>query len=44
MSLSLTMLYIEEETAETIPELENKLSDPGALIFDKICDEVFADG
>ena len=38
------LLYIEEDSSDDLAEFEDKLLNPEALIFDKICDEIFADG
>ncbi len=39
-----TVLYVEEEWSKDKQALINKINDPELIIFDSICNEIFADG
>ena len=39
-----TVLYMTEDTADSPEDLQAKMNDPDAIIFDSICEEVFGDG
>ncbi len=38
------ILYVLEDSAEVTDDLVKRMRDPDAVIFDRICDEVFGDG
>ncbi len=38
------ILYVVESSSELLRDEKSKLTDEAQIIFDKICDEVFADG
>ncbi len=39
-----TLLYVQEDDSKDKESLIHKLNDPGEVVFDRICDEVFGDG
>lgn len=38
------ILYVQEDASKDKESLMLKLNDPGEVIFDRICDEIFGDG
>ena len=38
------LLYVVEDSYKSLDELDNLILDPDKIIFDRICDEIFADG
>lgn len=38
------ILYVVEDSSDSVNELERRINDPNELIFDRILDEVFGDG
>lgn len=38
------LLYVQEDVSDAKEQLEAKLNNPDAIVFDRICDEVFGDG
>ena len=38
------LLFVVEDKSKTSAEMISKMQDPGAVIFDRVIDEVFGDG